>query len=905
MDEDIATGTISRPTIVRLPSTSYAQSRSPSTNFEPLDDDASHRDRAADGHDRIIHIHGEYDFLRALITGDAKTVRSGLESEESERAVKAGLGLKLDLELPKAVCVAPRRMSKRSISSPVARSRESVVLEDVAEEETAPSSPPELSYSKSSKSSSSSSNNSDEDELEDAGIASSKTRNFEEVQLAGDEREDNNLPPGSRPTLRKPAHRSFTTGATDASAAGSSRGSGGDAGGSKARWKGDRLAPLRSMPNGNRSQPNLQVNIIDGVLRDQSLNLPHGRRSMQRATSSPISPFARMSRTPSPNKPFISGSPSATSPQANGRSPSFEGSIPHRNAPGTLARSVSWQPGRKSVQELEAECNDEDEEVPDDAILENVPISPLPGQHLSAYKSPNVSATSLLRSPTPSPHRRPSYAGLHSANIPKGAKRPSAPPLNGQNRPTRSPKYGRPRMPHSATAGSFPAAERLHGKQRSRSWHEHLNDEARELSQALEEHASRRPTESKSHTADSTPSSSPPRTTAKPVRSITSPTEFPSVPALQKGNIMIDPLPISKEKEAVLSRTRPSWLPPKDQKEEKRHLREFQQMMARAAEAEKKRLLKMQENREMDEEVQGSVARIWDQHVLPNWDAVMKEPRTRELWWRGVTSRSRGEVWQKAVGNELELSPASYDAALERARALEEKLGDLPEEELPSSKELAWFEAIDRDVTTVFPELNMFQHGAPLHDALGNVLKAYAMYRSDIGYVYGTHLVAGMVCMHVPPATAFVLLANLLNRPLPHAFLVHDRTGMQRAYELTLHTLRYKFSRLHDHITSETIGLHPEEFLDPMFRCLFANNLPHEHVARIWDLFVFEGDKALVRAAVAAMGILEPKLYGNREEILGLIGWQNESRWSVGTENEFVEAVREAGKVDQRRSASA
>jgi hypothetical protein len=34
-----------------------------------------------------------------------------------------------------------------------------------------------------------------------------------------------------------------------------------------------------------------------------------------------------------------------------------------------------------------------------------------------------------------------------------------------------------------------------------------------------------------------------------------------ALPPLQKSNIMIDPLPISKEKEKVLTRTRPSWLP--------------------------------------------------------------------------------------------------------------------------------------------------------------------------------------------------------------------------------------------------------------------------------------------------------------------------------------------------------
>jgi hypothetical protein len=86
---------------------------------------------------------------------------------------------------------------------------------------------------------------------------------------------------------------------------------------------------------------------------------------------------------------------------------------------------------------------------------------------------------------------------------------------------------------------------------------------------------------------------------------------------------------------------------------------------------------------------------------------------------------------------------------------------------------------------------------------------------------------------------------------------------------------------------------------------MFTYNLPHEHVARLWDVFVFEGDKALVRGAVAILGILESKLYGSKEEIVSVIGWMNEQRWQVGSENEFIEAVREAGKVDGRRCVSA
>lgn len=885
---------------------------------------------------RIIDIHSEYDSLRrALIAGEIKS-GGGPGALDLGGRLAAGL----ELRLPQSIAAPPRR-GVRSMSLPLERamtmasasaSSESVV-ETVKEEsgnaaahangnatprpsavESAPSSPPALSYSKSSKSSTSSTNS--DDELSDVGLAE-KTSHFEDVQLE-DEREDNNLPPASRPTLRRPTPKSFTLGDGDGGAYPRRR-NGASPTTSPPFPQSSQSLQLQLQPRGNgvRSRYPSLHGAVDGVLRDQSLNLPRGggRRHMQRAASSPTSPFMRQypstiaertpSRSPSPGR-FVS------SPSALTGSTSTD-ALTHYPQQTLPQRKSSWQPGRKTIHELEAECNDDDEEVPDEAILENVPISPMPGQHLSLLKSPRTSSTSLssLRSPTPSPHRRPSYANLHSANIPKHAKRPSAPPpRNGPVRSPRSPQNGRPpMMPHSATTGQFPP-NRMNRQFRAKSWTEDLNEEARQLSQALFEYTGQNPHERKHHSMHSTPSSSPPRPDMKDLRSKTSVAELtiaelPTVPDMQKGNIMIDPLPISKEKEAVLTRTRPSWLPPKDQKEEKRHLKEFQQMMARASETERKRVLKEQENRENRVELQGSIARIWEQHVLPNWDHVIKEPRTRELWWRGVTPRNRGEVWSRAVGNELELSEASFHAALARAHTLEDKISDLPEEEATNSKEAAWFTAIARDVPSVFPETEMFAPGQPLHENLTNTLKAFAMYRSDLGYVYGTHLVAGIVCMLLPAPKAFVLLANLLNRPLPLAFLVHDQIAMSKAYDLTLQTLKYKFPRLHAHLTSEGLGLKAEEFLDPVFRCLFAYNLPLGHVGRVWDVYVFEGDKALIRAAVGVLGKLEGKLYGSKEEVLGLIGWMNENKWEVGNEEEFIEAVREAGKVDGRRTVSA
>lgn len=130
--------------------------------------------------------------------------------------------------------------------------------------------------------------------------------------------------------------------------------------------------------------------------------------------------------------------------------------------------------------------------------------------------------------------------------------------------------------------------------------------------------------------------------------------------------------------------------------------------------------------------------RIWEEHVLPNWEQVIREPRTRELWWRGVAPRSRGQVWERAIGNELVLTEITYNKALQRAKDMETSIANARSDE--RFKEAAWFAAIRRDLQSVFPDLKIFQHSSPLQDGLIDVLMAYAMYRSDVGYSHGIHV---------------------------------------------------------------------------------------------------------------------------------------------------------------------
>lgn len=171
------------------------------------------------------------------------------------------------------------------------------------------------------------------------------------------------------------------------------------------------------------------------------------------------------------------------------------------------------------------------------------------------------------------------------------------------------------------------------------------------------------------------------------------------------------------------------------------------------------------------------------------------------------------------------------------------------------------------------------------------------MYRSDVGYVYGTHLIAALLVLNLPsPASAFITLANLLNRPTAMAFLVDDRAEMQRTYACFYDVLQKKMPRLHEHII-EKLRLPAEDFLDPMFRTLFCGKLNVDVVSRVWDVHMFEGSPAIIRTAVGVMMALEGSLYGSREEFLDILGWHATKPWKVGSEDEFMEIVRKAGKA--------
>lgn len=546
-----------------------------------------------------------------------------------------------------------------------------------------PDSPPGMTASKSSKSSSFQSLNSDD------GSVLADVGHFEDIGLDDD-----------HGTLKSPSYVPFQPVSSTSSTPPYTR----------------NLAAGKRPPKPRRSFPNLHNHLHASNPRSTNLAVitdPGQLILPRRPSASSLAVSSRRNRSTSP---VLSLNP---------KNPS------HPVRP----RRGSWQSNRdrRSLADLENECDEDDgDDIPDDIVLDNVPISPRPAHERPPGRSPSLS---------PSPDRVQKELVRSVGN--------GTPPVAQDRGCLRSPSWrsdASDRSPRSAF------------KMRTQSWNAalaELSAEAKALTEKLEEHAddldeqyARRPSVStRPNTWNSSQTTTPHMYDKKErVKSST-----PELPPLRRTNIMVDPLPISKEKEAVLSRTRPSWLPPKDPGEERRHLREYQKMMAASAKADERREAARRVKTESRDNNADSLMHMWEKDIVPRWKDAVRERRTREMWWKGIAPRSRGVVWTRAIGNELGISDLTFNTALSRARDVEArvKVDQGSAEDVKMAKRM---EQIRKDAgERTWSELRIFNVGGPLHQALVDVLSAYAMYRNDIGYLPGFNVSLARSCSS-PPA---------------------------------------------------------------------------------------------------------------------------------------------------------
>jgi hypothetical protein len=274
----------------------------------------------------------------------------------------------------------------------------------------------------------------------------------------------------------------------------------------------------------------------------------------------------------------------------------------------------------------------------------------------------------------------------------------------------------------------------------------------------------------------------------------------------------------------------------------------------------------------------------------------------RKMWWNGIPNKLRGTIWQRAIGNDLEVTENTFTIALQSANKEIKELGD------------AAFDGRVQDMRKgckeVFTSLGMFAPAStmmtttadgetievpveaqPLHQDLMDVILAYSSYRSDVNTTGGIHHIAGLFLLNMSVVDSFTTLCNLLNRALPLSFLIRDQTAMTNAYASTLAALHKKCPMLATRLAE--LRVEPSLYLDSMFSSLFCDRLNIEHAARVMDIYSIEGDKIPPRVALGVLMYLEGASYqGGVQETLTVL----REKEIMEDADEFVSRCYEAGK---------
>lgn len=141
-----------------------------------------------------------------------------------------------------------------------------------------------------------------------------------------------------------------------------------------------------------------------------------------------------------------------------------------------------------------------------------------------------------------------------------------------------------------------------------------------------------------------------------------------------------------------------------------------------------------------------------------------------------------------------------------------------------------------------------------------------------------------------------------MNRPLPLSFFTADDGAQSSAYNLVLQMLATQSPALADHLTRDVPGLRPEMYLGDALAAVFTGHLPIDEAARLWDVYVFEGDSVLVRAAVALLLRREMALLGSRsaEEVARVMAATSKALGKSSSSATAVAVAAPAGADEAR-----
>ncbi|KAG0239748.1 GTPase-activating protein [Mortierella sp. GBA43] len=237
------------------------------------------------------------------------------------------------------------------------------------------------------------------------------------------------------------------------------------------------------------------------------------------------------------------------------------------------------------------------------------------------------------------------------------------------------------------------------------------------------------------------------------------------------------------------------------------------------------------------------------------WGALMhdytnvakRDPRQlTDMIQKGVPPALRGQIWQ--------LFARSKDTQLE------EKFGELLKQTSSHEKQ------ITRDLSRTFPNHEYFQANGPGQEALFNVVKAYSLYDTEVGYCQGLSFVVGPLLLNMPEEEAFCMLVRMMNNYEMRGHYTPDMSELQLRLFQFEQLMEETIPLVYKHLRHQ--GVRSTMYASQWFMTLFAYKFPLDLVFRVFDTILLEGIDTILRFAIALLKASHDRILNLDFEVL-------------------------------------
>ncbi|KAI9253946.1 rab-GTPase-TBC domain-containing protein [Phascolomyces articulosus] len=228
-------------------------------------------------------------------------------------------------------------------------------------------------------------------------------------------------------------------------------------------------------------------------------------------------------------------------------------------------------------------------------------------------------------------------------------------------------------------------------------------------------------------------------------------------------------------------------------------------------------------------------------HTLGKSDpaSIKKDAKFKKMARSGIPASVRARVWQFLAGSDTYKKKGLYQSLCQRQRS---KI----------------FDVIDRDIPRCYPDHSQFtdETGQGQRD-LGDILKAYSHYNTQLEYCQGMGRLAGCMLMHMPVEDAFWLLVATIDRYM-NGYFTPSLSQIRIDAYIIGELLKDHQPKLAQHL--ENNDIQPIMYIAQWFMTAFTLTLPWSSVLRVWDVFYFEGVKVFYRISLAILELVKDHL---------------------------------------------